>query len=43
MSWDAQDLQPWPMPLWAQIAERLRDAIAAGQFAVGDLLPGGPI
>jgi GntR family transcriptional regulator len=40
MSWDAQDLQPGPMPLWAQIAERLRDAIAAGQFAAGDLLPG---
>jgi GntR family transcriptional regulator len=40
MSWDAQDLQPGPMPLWAQIAGRLRDAIAAGDFATGDLLPG---
>jgi GntR family transcriptional regulator len=40
MSWDAQDLQPGPMPLWAQIADRLRDAIAAGKFAAGDLLPG---
>lgn len=40
MSWDAQDLQPGPMPLWAQIAGRLRDAIAAGDFTAGDLLPG---
>jgi GntR family transcriptional regulator len=40
MSWDTQDLQPGPMPLWAQIAGRLRDAIAAGDFVAGDLLPG---
>ncbi len=40
MSWDAQGLEPGPMPLWAQIAGRLRDAIAAGDYAPGDLLPG---
>jgi GntR family transcriptional regulator len=40
MSWDTQGLQSGPMPLWAQIAGRLRDAIAAGDFAAGDLLPG---
>lgn len=28
-----------PLPLWFQIAERLREAIANGTFAVGDVLP----
>jgi GntR family transcriptional regulator len=40
MAWDAHDLEPGPLPLWAQIAGRLREAIAAGAFAPGDALPG---
>lgn len=28
-----------PLPLWFQIAERLREAIASGTFAPGDVLP----
>jgi GntR family transcriptional regulator len=40
MTWHETQLSPGPMPLWAQIANRLRDAIAAGTFAPGDVLPG---
>jgi GntR family transcriptional regulator len=40
MTWDRTALLPGPMPLWAQIADRLRDAISAGAFAPGDMLPG---
>jgi GntR family transcriptional regulator len=39
MSWNAARLAPGPVPLWFQIAERLRSAIAAGEFAAGDVLP----
>ena len=39
MQWDAQDLDEGPLPLWFQIAERLRSAIARGDFRPGDVLP----
>lgn len=38
MSWKAE-LSPGPVPLWFQIADRLRSAIAAGEFKPGDALP----
>ncbi|SEP95898.1 transcriptional regulator, GntR family [Faunimonas pinastri] len=34
-----EKLQDGPVPLWFQIAERLRRAIADGEFRVGDKLP----
>lgn len=39
MSWDSGDLASGPIPLWHQIAERLRTAIWAGEFRPGDALP----
>ncbi|MDQ0395380.1 GntR family transcriptional regulator [Labrys monachus] len=39
MSWNATPLSHGPVPLWFQIAERLRAAIAAGTFSAGDVLP----
>ena len=39
MSWDEGSLNYGPVPLWHQIAERLRSAIAAGEFNPGDTLP----
>lgn len=39
MSWDEEELQHGPVPLWFQISERLREAIANGEFAPGDTLP----
>ena len=39
MTWDAAELESGPVPLWHQIAERLRTAIAAGEFRPGDALP----
>ncbi len=40
MHWADTTLEHGPMPLWAQIAARLRTAIAEGAFTSGDLLPG---
>ncbi len=39
MPWDEEALSPGPVPLWFQIAERLRAAIVAGEFKPGDPLP----
>ena len=39
MPWNETPLLPGPVPLWFQIAERLRGAIAAGEFGPGDPLP----
>jgi GntR family transcriptional regulator len=39
MGWDDGDLVVGAVPLWAQIADRLRDSIKAGAFQVGDDLP----
>ncbi len=39
MRWNDEPLAPGPAPLWFQIAERLRAAIAAGEFQPGDILP----
>lgn len=39
MPWDEEALSPGPVPLWFQIAERLRTAIVAGEFKPGDPLP----
>lgn len=39
MTWDDGRLQDGPVPLWHQIAERLRAAIANGDFRPGDALP----
>ena len=39
MSWDTHALATGPVPLWHQIAERLREAIHAGEFRPGDVLP----
>jgi GntR family transcriptional regulator len=39
MSWNAQSLDPGPIPLWFQIANRLRGAIERGEFRPGDSLP----
>jgi GntR family transcriptional regulator len=39
MSWDANDLDKGPLPLWFQIADRLRSAIERGEFQSGDALP----
>jgi GntR family transcriptional regulator len=39
MSWNAQALETGPIPLWFQIADRLRGAIERGEFKPGDALP----
>ena len=39
MTWDNGTLVSGPIPLWHQIAERLREAIHAGEFRPGDALP----
>ncbi len=39
MMWNDQRLDPGPLPLWFQIAERLRAAVEKGDFAPGDRLP----
>jgi GntR family transcriptional regulator len=39
MTWDDQDLEDGPVPLWFQIAERLRREIEKGSFDVGTALP----
>jgi len=39
MSWDEGTLKYGPIPLWHQIAERLRRAIASGEFGPGEALP----
>jgi GntR family transcriptional regulator len=36
---DDQKLDPGPIPLWFQIAERLRAAVESCKFAPGDCLP----
>ena len=40
MTWNSKDLDDGPVPMWSQIAERLRGAIADGSFKPGDVLPG---
>jgi GntR family transcriptional regulator len=37
--WNKPLQESSPLPLWFQIAERLREAIAAGTFAPGEVLP----
>ena len=39
MTWDMNDLDQGPVPLWFQIADRLRAAIERGEFRPGDALP----
>ena len=39
MAWNDADLSAGSTPLWRQIADRLRAAIAAGEFRPGDALP----
>jgi len=39
MRWNDELLVRGPMPLWFQIAERLRASIRAGEFQPGDALP----
>jgi GntR family transcriptional regulator len=39
MNWDTSNLEDGPIPLWHQIAERLRAAIACGQSKPGEALP----
>jgi GntR family transcriptional regulator len=39
MSWDLKDLDPGPLPLWFQIADRLRRSVEQGEFRPGDPLP----
>jgi GntR family transcriptional regulator len=40
MRWDEANLDEGPVPLWSQIADRLRKAMASGAFKPGDALPG---
>lgn len=40
MRWDTQDLDAGPVPLWAQIADRLHSTVEAGAFCPGDKLTG---
>jgi GntR family transcriptional regulator len=37
--WDTDDLDDGPLPLWYQVAQRLRNAIEKGEFVEGDALP----
>lgn len=39
MRWTNSDLSPGAAPLWRQIAEQLRSAIASGAFKPGEALP----
>jgi GntR family transcriptional regulator len=39
MSWNDEELTAGPVPLWFQIADRLRTAVEKGEFAPGDRLP----
>jgi GntR family transcriptional regulator len=39
MPWNIHDVSQGSAPLWRQIADRLRDSIAAGEFKPGDALP----
>lgn len=39
MYWDTANLEEGPLPLWHQIADRLREAIERGEFRPGDALP----
>ena len=39
MSWNDGDLVVGTVPLWAQIADKLRESIRDGEFVVGDHLP----
>ena len=39
MRWNNHDVSPGSVPLWRQIADRLRDSIAMGEFKPGDVLP----
>ncbi len=39
MRWNPKKLEAGPVPLWFQIAERLRAAIEKGSFVPGDRLP----
>lgn len=39
MGWDSQDLDDGPVPLWHQLAERLRTSMDKGEFQEGDALP----
>jgi GntR family transcriptional regulator len=40
MRWDDVNLDEGPVPMWSQIADRLRQAIEDGAFKPGDALPG---
>lgn len=39
MLWRSEQLSDGPVPLWFQIAERLRGAIETGEFGAGEKLP----
>ncbi|WP_284948071.1 GntR family transcriptional regulator [Acidisoma cladoniae] len=39
MSWNSASLIDSPLPLWSQIADRLRAALERGEFIPGDRLP----
>jgi GntR family transcriptional regulator len=39
MAWDSTELESGPAPLWFQVADRLRRAIADGDFRPGEMLP----
>ena len=39
MRWSDDNLSPGPVPLWFQIAARLRSAITTGEFKPGEVLP----
>jgi GntR family transcriptional regulator len=39
MTWDIENLADGPLPLWCQIADRLRTSIVNGEFKPGDALP----
>ena len=39
MTWAATELTISPLPLWAQISDRLRASIDAGEYMPGDVLP----
>jgi GntR family transcriptional regulator len=39
MSWNNASLTDGPLPLWSQIADRLRSALERGDFVPGDRLP----
>jgi GntR family transcriptional regulator len=39
MAWNTVSLSHGPLPLWSQIADRLRAALEMGEFVPGDCLP----